>query len=353
MNNKIIQFGDIKISNSRPFLIAEAGVNHENSLQNAINLVKEAAKCGCDAIKFQSYKAETIASKFSPSYWDLSKEPTESQHELFKKYDSFDKNEYEILARTAIENNILFMSTPFDHRFADILCDLMPMYKIASADITNYPLLEHCAKKMKPMIISTGASTIGEVETAVRLIESTGNKNICIMHCVLSYPTNPKNANLNIIKHLKKIFPNYLIGYSDHVPPFHDCLALTTSWLLGARIIEKHFTLDKNMKGNDHYHAMDPTDVINFRNECEFIHNSLGQSVKEVLECEKQSRLQARRSLVINKNKNCGDVISKNDILIKRPGTGIEPQHLDLIVGKKLLCDIKQDELLEWKMFLS
>jgi sialic acid synthase SpsE len=348
-----IQFGDITISGNRPYLIAEAGVNYENSMEEALKMVEEAANAGADAIKFQSYKAGKIASVYSPSYWDLSKESTTSQHELFQKYDSFGKKEYETLAAKAKECGITFLSTPFDFDFADELIPLMPVVKIASADLTNLPFLKHCASKGKPIILSVGASNIGEVQQALETIYATGNKQVSLLHCVLSYPTAPENANLRIIEHLQAIFPGITIGYSDHVPPHHDCIALTTAWLLGARILEKHFTLDKTKPGNDHYHAMDPEDIRNFRKQCDFVTSTLGQYNKEVLPCEQEARKQARRSLVITSDKKAGDSINENDLMIKRPGTGIAPEHIDLIVGKKIIRNIREDELLQWDMFLG
>ncbi len=348
-----LSFGPLTLSGDRPYLIAEAGVNYENSMDTALRMVEEAASAGADAIKFQSYKAGKIASVYSPSYWDLSKESTTSQHELFQKYDSFNKKEYEQLAKRAKECGIDFMTTPFDFDFADELIPLMPVVKIASADLTNLPFLKHCASKGKPIILSVGASTIGEVQQALDTIYATGNRKVSLLHCVLSYPTAPENANLRIIEHLTSIFPGVIIGYSDHVPPHHDCIALTTSWLLGARILEKHFTLDKTKPGNDHYHAMDPDDIRNFRKQCDFVTSTLGQYNKEVLPCEAEARKQARRSLVAAGPLTAGTIVTEKDMMIKRPGTGISPEYQHMLAGKKLLRDVKEDELLQWEMFIG
>lgn len=348
-----IKFGNVTLRSDRPFLIAEAGVNYENDMSVAMAMIEEAAKAGADAIKFQSYKADKIASKYSPSYWDLSKEPTTSQHALFKKYDLFNEKEYAALAVRAKECGIIFMSTPFDFDFADSLAPCMPLFKIASADLTNLPFLRHCAKKGKPMILSVGASTIGEIDDAVKTVRNAGNEQIALLHCVLSYPTDPKNANLRIIDHLKATYPECIIGYSDHVPPHFDCITLTAAWTLGARIIEKHFTLDKTKPGNDHYHAMDPADIRNFRQQCDFVTNLLGQRKKEVLPCEKESRKQARRSLVVARAIKAGEAINEKDLMIKRPGTGIEPKYIDLILGKAPRVDLREDEILQWNMFMN
>lgn len=349
---KDIKFGDIVLDGNRPYLIAEAGVNYENSIHEALKMIEEAANAGADAIKFQSYKANKIASIYSPSYWDLNKESTTSQHELFEKYDSFNKKEYEILAEKSKECGITFLSTPFDFDFADELIPLMPVVKIASADLTNLPFLKHIAKKGKPMILSVGASNLGEVQQGLDVVLNEGIKDVALLHCVLSYPTAPENANLNIINQLKIIYPELVIGYSDHVPPHFDCIALTTSWLLGARIIEKHFTLDKTKLGNDHYHAMDPDDIRNFRKQCDFVTSILGQSKKEVLPCELDARKQARRSIVASRDLSKGTIITENDFMIKRPGTGISPENIDIILGKKIICDVKYDELFQWEMFM-
>lgn len=353
MKYKDIQFGAITLRADRPFLVAEAGVNYENDMETADRMVKEAAAAGADAIKFQSYKAETLASRFSPSYWDTTKEPTKSQFELFKKYDHFDVAEYEALAEQARKCGIHFLSTPFDTRFVDALTPLVPAMKVASADLTNHPLLRHIARAAKPVILSVGASTLGEVDEAVRLLKSEGVEQIALLHCVLSYPCNPADANLGILGHLQAVFPDLIVGYSDHVPPAFGCAALTTAWLLGARIIEKHFTLDKKKPGNDHYHAMDPADLREFRAQCDYVTSLIGTDRKDVLACEAEARRQARRSLVAARSIRRGERVTAVDVLVKRPGTGIDPRLLDVVVGATAVRDIQEDEILQWEMFLT
>lgn len=346
-----LSFGELRLPADRPFLIAEAGVNHENDLGLALRYVEEAAAAGADAIKFQSYKAETIASRFSPSYWDRTKEPTPSQFELFKKHDHFDMPEYRVLAARAKECGIHFMSTPFDLRFADALNDLMSVYKIASADITNLPFLRHVARNGKPVILSTGASTIGEVDAAVALLREEGVEHVALLHCVLSYPCKPEDANLAVISYLQSVYPDMLVGYSDHVPPAFGCAALVAAWLLGARFLEKHFTLDKSKTGNDHYHAMDPRDIRDFRAQCDYVTALLGQARKDVLPCEAEARRQARRSLVAARALHAGEIVAATDVSIKRPGTGLPPSLLDFIVGRKLAKDVDEDAILTWDVF--
>ncbi|MFH2104099.1 MAG: N-acetylneuraminate synthase family protein [Chloroflexota bacterium] len=348
-----ILFGTIALKADRPYLIAEAGVNYENDMETAVCMVEEATAAGADAIKFQSYKAETLASRFSPSYWDTTKESTKSQFELFKKYDHFDIDDYATLATHAARCGIDFLTTPFDVRFADALVPLMPVIKVASADLTNHPFLRHIAPMGKPVILSVGASTLGEVDEAVRLLKSEGVDQIALLHCVLSYPCDPSDANLGVIQHLQVAFPDLVVGYSDHVPPAYGCATLTTAWLLGARIIEKHFTLDKTKSGNDHYHAMDPEDMRAFRSQCDYVTALIGSDHKEVFACEAEARQQARRSLVAARALRSGETVTRDDILVKRPGTGINPRFLDVVVGARIIGDIQEDEILQWEMFLA
>jgi len=347
-----LMLGDIPICGSRPFIIAEAGVNFENDLGIAFKMIEEAALAGADAIKFQSYKAERLASHFSPAYWDITKESTPNQFELFKKYDHFGDQDFIALAKKANSYGIYFLSTPFDTHYADLLEPYMPAYKIASADITNYPLIKHCAKKGKPIILSTGASTLAEVDNAISIIREEGNIQIALLHCVLSYPCDPTNANLATIAYLKKVYPQYVIGYSDHVPPTAGGEVLLTAWLFGARIIEKHFTLDKTKPGNDHYHAMDPEDLRAFIMLTKSIFSLIGDETKKVMCCEQKSREQARRSLVASRDIKSGEILQESDVAIKRPGTGIKPFNLGLVIGAEAICDIQYDQILQWDMFL-
>lgn len=350
---KIEQIGGIKVSTERPFLIAEAGVNHEGSLEKAFEYVDAAAEAGADMIKFQSYKAETLASKNSPAYWDQTKEPADSQYALFKRYDSLDVADYEKLKQRCDKKGILFNTTPFDLRFAEQLDHLLPVYKIASADITNSFLLKRVAQTGKPIMLSTGASNLGEIQQAVDWLTQWGTKEICLLHCILQYPTPAENSNLRAIQHMAAVFPDVSIGWSDHVPPQDGCLALLTAWLLGATILEKHFTLDKTLTGNDHYHAMDPDDVATFKRQQASMSSMLGEYQKRVYPCEGPARKQARRSLVAATPIPAGTVITEEMLIAKRPGTGIAPTLSELIVGRAAPRDIAADEILSWDTFFS
>ena len=267
--------------NSNPYIIAEIGVNHGGSIDLARTLIDLAKEGGADAAKFQTYKANTLASKNSPSYWDTSKEKTNSQYELFSKYDSFGEKEFELLYLHCKENNIEFISTPFDHYSVDYLNNFMPFFKISSSDITNIPLLKHIANKNKPIILSTGASNLEEIDFAIKNIESCGNNNLALLHCILNYPTPDKDANLNMISFMRNYYKSKIIGYSDHTLPDMNMRVLTSAYLLGAVIIEKHFTYDKNLPGNDHYHAMDLNDLKNFKKQIKFINEIKGNYSKK------------------------------------------------------------------------
>ncbi|SHF00273.1 N-acetylneuraminate synthase [Marinitoga hydrogenitolerans DSM 16785] len=335
----------------KPYIIAEAGVNHEGDFEKAKIMIEEAAEAGADAIKFQTYKAEKLASKFSPSYWDTTKESTKSQYELFKKYDKFWKKEYEELAKYAEKCGIDFMSTPFDFESADFLEPLIPAYKIASADITNIPFLKHIARKGKTILLSTGASSISEIWKAVEAIKSEGNNDIVLLHCVLNYPTDEKNANLGMIKDMKEKFSDYIIGYSDHTLPTVMKDVLSTAWLLGAQVIEKHFTFDKTLPGNDHYHAMDKNDLRTFNEYITKLQKIIGRTEKGYLESEIPARNNARRSLVAARFIPKGKIIEKGDIAIKRPGIGVSPELYEKIIGSIATRDINDDEILHFGDF--
>jgi len=332
-----------------PYIIAEAGVNHEGSMDLAKRLIDEAAEGGAQAIKFQTYKADTIASKDSPYYWDITKEPTRSQHELFKKYDKFWKKEYEALKLHCDKAGIEFMSTPFDVESAYFLNDLMDVFKISSSDITNFNFIELQCSFNKPIILSTGASHLWEVQEAVDIIEKQGNK-LCLMHCVLNYPTPNENANLGMIWDLRQKFPQHVPGYSDHTLP-QDMEVVHSAALLGAAVIEKHFTHDKTLPGNDHYHAMDKSDLKQFWKRWHFTSQLLGSFKMEALAAEEPARKNARRSLVAAKEIPAGKTIEASDLTWKRPAHGISAKFYRELLGRVSLKKINEDEVLLWNMF--
>lgn len=343
---------------SKPYLIAEIGVNFYDTakelgispLDAAKMYIDEAAKAGIDCAKFQSYKANTIVSKNSPAYWDTTKEPTKTQYELFLKHDSFGEKEYRELCNYTHSKGMDFISTPFDYASADYLYEMVDFYKISSSDLSNIPFIKHIGKKGKPVYISVGASYLSEVDEAIRALKEVGCKDIVIFHCVLSYPTDPSNANLNVIKTLKQTFPDVRVGFSDHVAPDDTMMTLATAYLLGAEVIEKHFTLNKNLPGNDHYHAGNPEDFKKAISNFKWIDKVLGNPEKTVLDCEIVPRREARRSLVLTRDMKKGEIIKESDLMPKRPGTGISPKFAEIVIGREVKMDLSEDTILTWDM---
>lgn len=353
-------------------LIAEIGVNYYDiarklnlSLMDAAKLmVKEAKNAGIHAVKFQSYKAGTLAAKASPSYWDTSEEPTTSQYKLFQKFDSFGKEEYLELKKYCDSLDIEFLSTAFDLDSADYLDDMMDVYKISSSDLNNLPFVEYQAKKGKPMLISVGASNEDEISRTLELVRSVNKQPVALLHCVLEYPTPYAHANLNKIVSLKNTYASssnvtgdteansapILIGYSDHTKPDACADVIKTAYNLGAVIVEKHFTLDKTLKGNDHYHAMDPEDARKILAGIEFIDSLRGSYDLKCLDTEAAARSNARRSLVTTCAIPAGTIITKDMLTFKRPGTGIPPEKMDEVVGRKIRVDVEEDTILQDEM---
>ena len=342
----------------KPYIIAEMGVNFYDTAK-ALNIspleaaklyIDKAAEAGIDCAKFQSYKAGTIVSKNSPAYWDTTKEPTKTQYELFLKHDSFGEEEYRELCDYTHSKGMDFTSTPFDYASADYLFDMVDFYKISSSDLSNIPFVKHIGSKGKPVYMSVGAAYISEVDEAVRTLKSVGCKDIVLFHCVLSYPTNPCDANLKIIETLNRVFPDVRIGFSDHVAPDETMMTLATAYMLGAEVIEKHFTLDKGLPGNDHYHAGDPADFKKAIKNFKWIDMVLGNAEKTVLDCEMIPRREARRSLVLTRDMKAGEIINESDLMPKRPGTGISPQFTDIVIGRAVKYDLAEDTVLDWNM---
>jgi N-acetylneuraminate synthase len=346
---KSFKLGSKKINkNNQPYFIAEIGVNYENNFLRAKKLIKLAKTGGADAVKFQSYKAEKIACKNSPHYWDLKKVPIKSQYKLFKKFDKFGIKEFSLLKKYCDKIKIDFLSTPFDLEAVDYLDKLVPFFKIASADMTNYPLIEKICKKNKPIILSTGASTQQEIDNTINFINKINKKvQIILLHCVLSYPTQNKDANLNMIKSFVKKYKKNIIGYSDHTMPDENMMILTNAYQNGAQIIEKHFSDVKGKSGNDHFHSLNEIDLKKFRKNVDLLITiNKGPKKRRVLGCEKISRLNARRSIVAKININKGSKLSFKNLIMKRPGFGISPTKIFNIIGKTAKKNIVADSII-------
>lgn len=349
-----------RIKNNKFVLIAEIGVNYYDiaaergisPMEAAKLMIAEASKAGVHAVKFQTYKAETLASKDSPYYWDITEEPTDSQYKLFKKFDSFGYEEYRELAKYSEECEIEFLSTPFDIVSADYLESLMNVYKISSSDLNNIKFVEYQAKKNKPIMLSVGASNEDEINRTVEWIRKYNDKPLTLMHCVLEYPTPYEHANLSKIKTLKEKYPDLIIGYSDHTKPDENYQILQTAYILGAKVIEKHFTLNKALKGNDHYHAMDPNDAQEIIAKMEWLDTVMGCGNLICLDSEVKARQNARRSLVAACNIAQGTVITEDMLTFKRPGMGIGAERYYEVIGKVADKGIGEDEVIQEEMIL-
>ncbi len=355
MLNVIIE----RATKGRFVLIGEIGVNYydiaikENicPMDAAKLMIDRAKEAGIHAVKFQTYKACTLAAKASPSYWDTTEETTTSQFELFKKFDSFGVKEYKELSDYCETVGIEFLSTPFDIESVDYLEPMMNVYKISSSDLNNLKFVEYQAKKNKPVMLSVGASNEDEIRTTLACIRKYNDLPIILMHCVLEYPTPYEHANLNKIVSLAKTFPDVIVGYSDHTKPDVNYDVLKTAYNLGAKVIEKHYTLDKTLSGNDHYHAMDNEDAKNIIEQIEYLDKIRGNYEIKCLDSELTARANARRSLVTACDIKAGTVLEEKMLTFKRPGTGILANRFDEFVGKMIKIDIAEDTVLQEDMF--
>lgn len=337
-----------------PYFIAEVGVNHENNIKLAEKIIKQASLGGASAVKFQTYKAELLASKNSPAYWDTSKVSINSQYKLFKKFDKFNFAHYLKLKKICDFYKVDFLSTPFDSESAKFLNKIVKYFKLASADITNRPLLDTILKFNKPIIVSTGASNYNEISNIYNYIRKKNKQiDVAILHCVLAYPTKLKDSNLNMITFLKSKFKNAKIGLSDHAMPDENMIVLTKAYDLGAVIIEKHFTelSLKGKKNNDHFHSINYKDMKKFFGNIQILNEIVKNkfTTRQPLKAELQARKYARRSMyTLNKIKK-GEIFSEKNIIPKRPGIGISPLYVNKIYGRRANKDLADDHLLVWK----
>jgi sialic acid synthase SpsE len=331
-------------------VVAEAGVNHEGNLETARRMVREAAAAGAVAIKFQTYTASRLATRSSRAYWDESKEPTTNQYELFSRYDSFGEDEYCRLAAECTEVGIAFTTSAFDIESVDWLDDIVAAFKIASGDITNVPLLTRVARTRKPVLLSTGASTVGEIEEALAILDREGSEEVAVLQCTLAYPTPAEHAAVGALRQLAAAFPGRVLGYSDHTVPPDTFTVVAAAFALGARVIETHFTLDRTRPGNDHYHALDPRDLARLVSELERLQSVLGSPRKQVLPVEQAARIGARRSVVARVDIARGTPLTPALLDVKRPGGGIPPAFLAQPDGWRAAIDIPEDTTLEWSM---
>jgi len=345
-------------SNSPVFVIAEAGVNHNSDPEIAAQLIQSAAEAGADAIKFQTYSADKLVTPTAPKYyvdtmaqWNNKEAPNGYQYDEFSVVDKLPKEAYYGMVELCQKLGIIFMSTPFDEESTDFLCELdTPAFKIASGDITSLAFLEYVAKKRRPILLSTGCSTLGEIEEAVDVIHSAGNEDVILLHCTLSYPSEISDANLNMIYTMQQAFPDHPIGLSDHTL---GTLVPILAASHGAKVIEKHYTIDKSLPDStDHFMSVDPRELKEMVTHIQEATEAMGSFKKVPVESERLARMYARRSIVANKAISKGALISKDDIALKRPGTGLAPKFIDIVVGRQAKCDITENTLLTWEMMV-
>ena len=326
------------------YFISEIGNAFENNIETAKKMIKMSAKAGADAVKFQTFKADTIADK--ESFFTFENGEKVYQYEFFKQNELSEDNHYELMDLSKKEG-ISFISTPSHKNDVDFLEELgVCAFKVGSDDLTNYPFLKYIAKKGLPMFVSTGMSTLGEIEVAVNTIKDTGNEDLILMHCTVGYPISLENANLRIIKTLQEAF-QVPVGYSDHTQGY---LAPIVANMLGSVAIEKHFTLDRSHGGPDYEVAAEPGELVQIIENIRNVEKVLGSSTKKIVEQEIKWRESARKSIFAGQDIEPGTLITEEMIVIKRPSNGISPKYLELIIGRMSRKYIRKDELITWEM---
>jgi sialic acid synthase SpsE len=331
------------------YVIAEAGVNHNCDVELGYRLIDTAHEAGADAIKFQSYTAGKIATRVAPRYWVEKDDPRGSQWDTFDRLDKLSDRDFRALIAHARRVGLTAFSTPFDDQAVDFLSALdVPAYKIASADLTCHGLIERAAGRGKPMILSTGTSTLAEVEEALEVCRRAGNQEVALMHCTLKYPCPPEGINLRMMEHLMRAFPEVPVGLSDHSLGISVPQAAVA---LGATFLEKHYTVDKTLPGSpDHHLSVDPADLKAMMAGIRTVEKALGKATKGLEPLEKEAFLYARRSVTSAARIPRGATITREMLTYKRPGTGIGAKHLELVVGRVARVDIPEDTTLTWDM---
>jgi len=330
------------------FILAEAGVNHNGVPELARRLVDVAAEAGADGVKFQTFKTDRLVSRQArkAGYQVQTTGGTESQFEMLRRLELSADAHRDLVARGQ-QRGLLFLSTPFDPESADLLDSLgVPAFKIGSGDVTNLPLLRHVARKGKPMLLSTGMSRLGEVEDALRAIEEAGHPDLILLHCVSSYPAEPKDVNLRAMATLAAAF-QVPVGYSDHTIGSEVALAAVA---LGACVIEKHFTLDRTLPGPDHQASIEPAELKALVQGIRTVEQALGTGRKEPAESEADVARAARRSLVMAKDAPAGTVLTEDLVAVQRPGTGLPPALLPCVLGRRLREDVTAGTVIQLGM---
>jgi N,N'-diacetyllegionaminate synthase len=347
--NLSIRIGDRMIGPQESvFVIAEAGVNHNGDLDLARQLIDAAVQAGADAIKFQTFSAETLVTAAAPKadYQRQTTNEEESQLEMLRRLE-LPRPVHRELQLYCHQRGIMFLSTPFDESAVDFLDQLgVPAFKISSGDITNIPLLEHIARKGKPILLSTGMSDMNEVRKAVQMVRDAGHEELVLLQCVSNYPADPADVNLRAMQTMATEF-GVRVGYSDHTAGIEVALAAVA---LGACVIEKHFTLDRSLAGPDHQASLEPNEFAAMIEGIRKVEAALGDGRKARAESEADTMRVARRSLTAARDIPAGTILTRDLIAIQRPGSGLSPALLPSLVGRRVCVDVSAGSLISFEM---
>ena len=347
---KKVKIGNRWVGEREPcFIIAEAGSNHDGKLEQAKKLIDIAKSAGADAVKFQTFKAEKLYSKKTPTMTYLKKDKLlknkETVWDLIKKIE-MPRKWIKILAEYCKKKKIIFLSTPFDLKAIDESEKFVPAYKIGSFEITHLLLLECVAKKKKPILLSTGMADLSDIELALETIYKQGNRSVVLLHCSINYPVKYENLNLRAMQTMRQAF-QLPVGFSDHTL---DITADIAAVALGACVIEKHFTISRKLKGPDHPFALEPNELKNMVRQIRNTETSLGSPIKKHTQAEEEMYRLGRRSLVAACKISKGTKITRKMIDVKRPGYGIHPKMIDAVIGMITKRDVEEDDILTWDM---
>jgi sialic acid synthase SpsE len=332
-----------KFKKDRCYIIAEIGGNF-TTFDQAKRLIDSAKECGVDAVKLQSYRADTVAS--TKAVFDMENTGVVSQYELFKKFEINEELHRTVFAYSD-KKGLDWFSSPSHETDVEMLDRLgVGAYKIGSDDAVNIPFLKFVAKRQKPVLLSTGMCTMQEVRESVAAILEEGNDKIILLHAITTYPTHPEHVNLLAMRSMMEEFPQLDVGYSDHTIGTTACVCAAA---LGARVVEKHFTYDKHAEGPDHMLSADPAEMKAIVESIRAFELMKGTGIKGPAECEAVTRVNNRKSLIVNKPLKKGDVITREHIAVKRPGYGIEPKFLEQVIGRTVRKDLQRDDILLWE----
>lgn len=340
----MFKIGEKMISDNSPtYIIAEVGVNHNGNMEMAKELIDVAANAGADAVKFQTFKSEKLVSKLAQKakYQTANTDKAESQYEMLKRLELSSKDFIE-LQKYCESKGIEFLSTPFDDDSAKFLNEIgVHAFKVGSGDLTNLPFLEKIAKYNTPILLSTGMGNFAEIEEALSVL---GGSEVALLHCTSNYPAPVEDVNLKVINTMSQAF-NKIIGYSDHTEG--DEITIS-SVVMGAKIIEKHFTLDRNLPGPDHKASITPEELEQLVASIRKVELSLGDGVKRCMPSEIDTKEVARKSIVANEKLQAGTILTEENLVIKRPGTGIEPKYYSILLGKQIKKTVEEDHVITW-----